>query len=47
MKANLEERPGFAGVLRGSGPGEREGGVAPFARRAGGHVVAPHAVDLL
>ena len=26
------------------GPGESEGGVAPFARRAGGHVGAPHFV---
>jgi len=36
--------PGSPGQLRASGPGESEGGVAPFARRAGGHVGAPHGI---
>jgi len=39
---HFEERHGFAGVLRALGPGEREGGVAPFAWESGGHVGAPH-----
>ena len=36
--------PGSPGQLRASGPGESEGGVAPFARRAGGHVGVPHGI---
>src|SRR6185369_2060533 len=37
----IEERPGFAVTRRASGPGECEGGVAPFAQELGGPRLGP------
>jgi hypothetical protein len=41
----IEARHGSAGVRRALGPGESEGGVAPFGRRIVGHVWAPHVIQ--
>ena len=40
MTRVIEGRLGFAGEPRALGPGECEGGIAPFVQTIGGHIGA-------